>query len=102
MDETRIEDLVNETEADALAMVREVVLRAHPDAVPELIAGATIGELLASVVPARAAYARVRETVAGGSAVPPAVPAGAAVSGLDLGSVPSMELIRRGVARARR
>ena len=47
---------------DDLTAVRDVVLRAHPDTVPELIAGESISALLASVEPAREAYRRVLDT----------------------------------------
>jgi hypothetical protein len=93
---------------DDLAAVREVVLRAHPDAVPELIAGDSITELLASVEPARAAYARV---VAAASPetptsyvkpVAPVVPAGdAPVFAVDPDQLPPVEKIRRGLAGQR-
>ena len=39
-----------------LGKVRELVLRAHPDVVPDLVAGSSVDELLASVEPARSAY----------------------------------------------
>jgi hypothetical protein len=41
---------------------RELLVAAHPDAVPELIRGADIAELDASLGPAKAAYARARES----------------------------------------
>ena len=46
-----------------LAAVRDLILLAHPDAIPELVAGANFDELLGSVEPARAAYQRVAESV---------------------------------------
>ena len=46
-----------------LAKVRELVLKAHPDIVPDLITGASIDELIASVEPARGAYQRIAEQV---------------------------------------
>lgn len=45
----------------ALALAREALIAAHPEAVPELIGGATVDELRASVAVARQAYARVAE-----------------------------------------
>ena len=104
---------VGVSEAGELDLVREVVLRAHPDVVPELVAGGTVAELLASVEPARAAYARIVEgqTAAVSAAVevpvadpvmPPIVPAGAAASVVDPATLPAQELIRRGVAAERR
>ncbi len=47
--------------AEQLARLRETLIAANPEAVPELIAGADFEALLASVAPARAAYARIRE-----------------------------------------
>ncbi len=44
---------------DELTLARELVLRAHPDTVQELVAGSSLAELLASVPAAEAAYARV-------------------------------------------
>jgi hypothetical protein len=104
---------VGVSEVGELDLVREVVLRAHPDVVPELVAGGTVAELLASVEPARAAYARIVEgkTAAVSAAVevpvadpvmPPIVPAGAAASVVDPATLPAQELIRRGVAAERR
>ncbi len=88
---------------DELAAVREVVLRAHPDAVPELIGGATIAQVLASVEPARAAFSRISERLKPATAtLPPAVPAGAGSAAVDPGTLPTSELIRRGVGARRR
>jgi hypothetical protein len=53
-----------------LALAREALIAANPDAVPELIAGATAEELRASLTGARAAGTRARAAAA-------AVPAGA-------------------------
>ncbi len=47
--------------AAELAAVRELALKAHPDAVPELVGGATVAEVMASLEPARVAYRRVAE-----------------------------------------
>jgi hypothetical protein len=46
-----------------LDKVRELVLKAHPDVVPDLVAGSTVDELLASVEPARTAYQRIADHV---------------------------------------
>jgi hypothetical protein len=54
-----------------LQRVRDLVLAANPDVVPEMIAGDTFDALLASVEPAKAAYARIAASVQ--SAAPPAV-----------------------------
>ena len=57
---------------EQLARLRAMPVAANPEAVPELIAGADFDALLASVEPARAAYARVREetTRLGAAGVP--------------------------------
>ena len=75
--------------ADELALVREVVLQAHPDVVPELVSGSTIAELLASVEPAKAAFERISERVkpVAAPAPPPAVPAGSATAVIDPSSL---------------
>jgi hypothetical protein len=44
---------------DLLQLAREALIAAHPDAIAELIVGATPAELRASIEPARQAYARV-------------------------------------------
>ncbi len=50
--------------AEQLARLRETLVAANPEAVPELIAGDDFEALLASVDPAREAYRRVREQAA--------------------------------------
>ena len=89
-------------EADLVA-VRDLVLRAHPDVVPELVAGDSVAALLASVEPARSAYGRLAE--AWGEAQPRlvAVPAGGgAPLPIDPEKIPSGEKIRRGLQAASR
>jgi hypothetical protein len=44
-----------------MSQVRDLVLAAHPDVVPEMVQGATFDELMASVEPARTAYQRIAE-----------------------------------------
>lgn len=46
-----------------LGKVRDLVLAANPDVVPEMIAGDSFDSLLASVEPAKAAYKRIVEAV---------------------------------------
>ena len=98
--------------------VRELILRAYPDVVPELVRGGTIGELSASIEPARSAYRQVAERIAAagrpaatsGAATdatpapttPPAVPAGAVTVPVIFDGLPASELIKRGLAGARR
>jgi hypothetical protein len=48
-----------------LGKVRELVLKAHPDIVPDLVVGSSVDELIASVEPARTAYHRIADQVRG-------------------------------------
>lgn len=89
---------VETTDLDA---VRALVLRAHPEAVPELIGGASVSELLASVGPAEEAYRRIAGRAAQPLAAP--VPAGGdRPMPLDPDRLPASEKIRRGLARGER
>jgi hypothetical protein len=87
-----------------LAAVREVVLRAHPDVVPELVHGATVAEVLASIEPARAAYARIAAQIGPAPTASPVLPAPAIPAGgagpvpIDPDRLPAPEKIRRGLA----
>lgn len=105
---------------DDLTKVRELVLLAHPEVVPELVRGNSIDELIASVAPARSAYQRVAESVrAGGMEVgrrksedggreaeaktvaPPAVPAGGAANVIDPSSLAPTTKIAQGLTQRR-
>lgn len=102
--------IVKDGATDDLAAIRELVLTAHPDIVPELIGGESIGEVLASVGPAKEAFARLADrfqtvqSVAASNAEPdvrvPAGGGGALV--IDPDQLPASEKIRRGVAAASR
>jgi hypothetical protein len=64
-----------------LAAVRELVILAHPDVIPELVTGATFDELIGSIETARAAYRRAVEAIQKGQPVAgetaaPKIPAG--------------------------
>jgi hypothetical protein len=102
-----IEDADPATPTDAptgdLAAVRDLVLKAHPDVVPELIGGATIAALLASVAPAQAAYTRIAGALKPSTPAPtPSVPAGGNPPVvIDLDRLPAAEKIRRGLATTR-
>ncbi len=110
-----------------LGKVRELVLKAHPDVVPDLIRGGSVDELIASVTPARTAYQRiadqVRESrgregeqivVAGSRRVaqedsstspvvqPPVVPAGGATNVADPGELKPMTKIAQALAERKR
>ncbi len=100
----------SEGHVEDLAAVRELALLAHPDTVPELVSGASVAEIVASLEPARAAYRRVAER-AGGSVVSasakptaavnqvPPVPAGDTPRAVvDPDRLSAAEKIRRGLA----
>jgi hypothetical protein len=97
---------VETTAAAELDAVRQVVLAAYPDSVPELIQGDSVPALLASIEPARAAYARLAESVAVAvepvAASAPVVPAGGGSAVIDPGALPAAEKVRRGIAGQRR
>lgn len=108
---------------DDLSLVRELVLKAHPDVVPELIGGDSVASIVASISPAQAAYsdlaARIQANsvpTSGSNSAPgsvpnsgsniapgttsatPRVPAGsAAPAPVDPERIPAAEKIRRGV-----
>lgn len=93
--------------ADDVQTVRSLILAAYPDLVPELVIGDSVTALVASVEPARAAYARLRETlpvppVNATPEVSPAIPAGGgAALAIDPDRLPTAEKIRRGLAGGR-
>lgn len=96
---------------DDVALVRDFIVATDPALVPELVTGADVGAVLASVAAARAAYQRIAERVRAGQPVAgpeatrpaPVVPAGgAAPFTIDPADLPSGELIRRGLSAARR
>lgn len=62
---------------ERLAEVRELILKAYPDVVAEMVAGESVDELLASIPTAREAYARVATTIQEQTPPPTPVPTGA-------------------------
>jgi hypothetical protein len=104
--------------------VRELVIKAHPDVVPDLIAGSSVDELVASVEPARTAYQRIADQVREASSregeearsreerdasstpslvQPPAVPAGGAATVVDPGDLaPTSKIAQALAARKKR
>lgn len=62
---------------DDAALLRELIVGANPDVVPELILGASLREMLDSLPAARAAYARIVEAAA--TTAPTPVPSGSAI-----------------------
>lgn len=91
------EDVV---EFDAVGLIRELARKANPDAVPELIDGADAEAIAASIEPARAAYARLRNEL--GREQPVRVPAGGTPAAIDPDRLPPAEKIRRGIAGTKR
>ena len=98
---------------DDVALVRDFIVATDPALVPELVTGADVAAVLASVAAARAAYQRIAEQVRAGQAAiapvatrpapAPVVPAGgAAPFVIDPADLPSSELIRRGLSATRR
>ena len=67
--------------ADQLARLRDVLVAANPEAVPELIGGTDLDTLLASVETARAAYTRVKDATT--RAALAAIPRGGGTRALD-------------------
>ncbi len=93
-----------------LARIRELVLQAHPDVVPDLIRGDSFDDLLASIEPARTAYQRIADQLRAGVTTatpaenaaatrPPHVPAGGATTILDPSTLTPTTKIARALAR---
>lgn len=117
----------SETTPD-LTSIRDLIAKAHPKTVPELITGTTAEELIASIPAAEAAYERIAGSIApaaaagapaaassaaagGGTgsaagAAAPHVPSGQpALTGgsfTDIEKLPPSQLIRRGVEARKR
>ena len=112
-----------------LTKVRELVLKAHPDVVPDLVTGASVDELIASVEPARGAYQRIAEQLGSRAVVesssreertsdfasgngsptsdptvvqPPVVPAGGATNLTDPGDLAPTTKIQQALAARRK
>jgi hypothetical protein len=90
-----------------LQKVHDLVLKAHPDVVPDLVKGDSIDALIASAAPARAAYQRIVDTLHTANANPPApaqpptVPAGGAAPILDPDTLSPTTKIARALATRR-
>lgn len=98
--------LTTDTPATDLAAIRDLVLRAHPEVVPELITGETVDDLLASIEPAEAAYRRVSElmkspTIVSSPAMSSVPAGGDRPMPVDPDRLPASEKIRRGLAQSR-
>lgn len=105
-----------------IAAVRELVLKAHPNVVPELVRGVSVAELTASIPAAEEAYQRIAAALTGANAAqeqetesgaspdaagvdsvtPPAVPAGGGANAIDWDKIPATEKIRRGLEQMHR
>jgi hypothetical protein len=88
------------TPALAIDVVRDLVLRAYPDVVPELVRGETLDDLLSSIEPASTAYislaARFDKPAVHS---PEPVPAGATPPvPIDIDRLPTAEKLRRGIS----
>jgi hypothetical protein len=93
------------TDDGLIDQVRDLVLRAHPNVVPELVAGGTIPEILASIEPASAAYDALATRFASSQPVPEPVqvPAGTVPPGaVDPDTLSPAEKVRRGLAATRK
>lgn len=96
-------------EQEVLDRVRELVLQAHREVVPELVTGASLTDLLASIEPARQAYANLagrlqaEQGPVSDAAHIPSVPAGGTgPAPLDLDRMPASEKLRRGILQRTR
>ena len=102
-------------DAAELAKVRDLVIKANPDVVPELVRGDSVDALMASVEPARTAYQRVADAVRGAPATretsepatptnsqPPTVPAGGAPNVVEPSQLTPETKIARALAERRR
>jgi hypothetical protein len=99
-------------DAAELARLRELVLAANSDVVPELVVGGSLDELLTSVETAKAAYGRVEERVKAAqpaaaapaevTPVVPVVPAGGGVHVADVDNLAPRSKIARALDQQRR
>lgn len=88
---------------DDVDMLRQLVLKAHPDVVPELVRGNTVAEMLASVPDAQAAYARIAEVQAQAKPANSPIPAGGTVrtQAINTEGLSAMAKIRSGLGGVR-
>lgn len=83
---------------DDLTIVRQLIVDSFQDVVPELITGASIADLVASVAPARDAFNRIATR-----STPVHIPAGGNTPVvIDADALPTSEKIRRGLAAHQR
>jgi hypothetical protein len=88
---------------DDARIIRDLILQAHPDVVPELVQGTTLPELLASLPAAQEAWRnaveRLRQPSDGATPAAPTIPSGASVRSvsLDLDALTPLAKIRAAV-----
>jgi len=85
--------------AESIQIVRDLILKAHPDLVPELVGGETIAQLMASLEPAREAYRRLVDAVRSAA---PVVPAGGASAVPPIELLTADGMIKHALAQARK
>lgn len=92
-------ETIEENAGDEGNPLRELVLRAYPDVVPELLSGETVEEMLASVPEAQAAYGRI--VAEAKVAQPEPVPAGGGSRAfpMDVAAMSPALKIREGLRR---
>ena len=85
--------------SDDTARLRELIVRAHPNVVPELIQGTSLGEMLSSVPAAEAAFSQIAEQVGGTALQPAVIPAGGGVrtANVDIDGLSPLAKIRAGL-----
>lgn len=80
---------------DERQTLRATLAAAHPDAIPELIGGATVGEMIASLETAKAAYQRTIERTK--AALPVAAGGGGRPVGVDVSKLSPLAKISLGL-----
>jgi hypothetical protein len=98
------------TTAEDLLVIRDLLLKAYSDVVPDMVIGDSTASLLASIERAREAYAQVLARIEANSipirsegSSPPAIPAGGGLPlPIDPDRLPASEKIRRGLSSGRR
>ena len=90
---------------DELTLARELVLKAHPDVVHELVSGNSLAEMMASIPAAEAAFARVvaaTQSAASLEAATAMVPGGGAVrsASVNVDGLGPLAKIRAGLGQS--
>jgi hypothetical protein len=75
--------------------LRDTLAAAHPDAIPELIDGGTVGEMVASLQTAKAAYARTIERTK--AVLPVAAGGGGRAVAVDVAKLTPLQKISAGL-----